>query len=117
MKQLVGTAKKLYLVSCATVTRFARHYIGNGQETSMLRITAILPLPSLPQLSSTSRPDLALFSAAFLTQTFESDMEPKPNIKPNILPIFFFFFNEKGCHPVSYLFVLKSKPNHAFLTA
>lgn len=114
LKLLAGTAKKLYLVSCASVTRFARHDIGNGQETSTLRIAAILPLPSTPRLSSTPTPDLALFSAAFLTQTLESDLEPKTNKKPNTLPMFFY---EKGWHPVSYLFVLKSKTNCAFLTA
>lgn len=61
-----------------------------------MRIVAILPLPSLPQLSSTPRPDLALFSADFLTQTFESDLESKPNKKPNTLPNYFFFLVKKG---------------------
>lgn len=86
------TAKKLYLVPCASVTRFARPDIGNGQETSASHIAAILPLPSMPRLSSTARPDLALFSAAFLTQMFQSDLKPKTNKKLNTLSLFFFLW-------------------------
>lgn len=56
-----------------------------------LCMATILPLPSMTHLCSTPRPDLALFSAAFLTQTFESDLEPKRNRKPNTLPNRFFF--------------------------
>lgn len=82
-----------------------------------LCMAAIPPHPSISRLCSTPRPDLALFRAAFLTQTFESDLEPKTNRKANTLPNTLFFFNEKGWHPVLYLCVLKSKMYSEFLTA
>lgn len=59
-------------------------------------MAAILPLPFMTHLCSTPRPDLALFSAAFLTQIFESDLEPKTNRKPNTLPNTFFFLMKKA---------------------
>lgn len=78
------------------VTHSVTHDIGNEKETSTLRIAAILSLPSMPHLSSTPRPVLELFSAAFLMQTFESGLEPKMNKKPNTLPTFFFFLMQNA---------------------
>lgn len=83
---LEETAEKLHLVSCASVTRFTRHDVGNGQEMPTICMAASAPLLSMTRLSGTPRPDLALFRAAFLTQTFESDLEQKTNRKPNTLP-------------------------------
>lgn len=50
--------RKTVRASLASLTRSARRDTGNGQET--LHFTAALPLHSMPHLSSTPIPDLAL---------------------------------------------------------
>lgn len=113
----VGTAEKTYMLPSASLTRSARRDIGNGQEMSTLHFTAVLPLHSMPHLSGTPTPDLALVQP-FLHKHWRlirGEVQIKSQIY-HLIYYYLFFMKEAGTLLHAHLYLhLKENPRFQLL--